>query len=188
MTNHQQYSNYLMQRSRVGSLYRNFVLYPKLCKYLKYKTLDIGCGIGDMLKYRPNTIGVDVNPHNVEICKSRGLPAQIMDYDLLPFAEGSFDSVLLDNVLEHIEFPDILIKEIHRVLVESGQLIVGVPGVKGQQSDSDHKVFYDELALTKLALRHKFSIKKFIYMPLFKSLWLSQRIRQYCIYSLWVKD
>jgi SAM-dependent methyltransferase len=154
---------------------------------LKFKTLDVGCGIGDMLKFRSNTIGVDVNPFNVEICIDRGLQAQVMDVDLLPFTEGSFDSVLLDNVLEHIEFPDVLLREIHRVLVDGGLLVIGVPGMKGQNSDPDHVVYYDELALINLAANNNFVIKKFFYMPLFKSQWLSIKVRQYCIYSVWVK-
>ena len=187
MTDHQQYSSYLTKRSWIGSLYRNLILYPRLCRYLKFKTLDVGCGIGDMLKFRSNTIGVDVNPFNVEICIDRGLQAQVMDVDLLPFTEGSFDSVLLDNVLEHIEFPDVLLQEIHRVLVDGGQLIIGVPGIKGQKSDPDHVVFYDEPTLMNLAANNNFIIKKFFYMPLFKSQWLSIKVRQYCIYSIWVK-
>jgi SAM-dependent methyltransferase len=187
MTDHQQYSSYLTNRSWIGSLYRNLILYPRLCKYLKFKTLDVGCGIGDMLQFRPNTIGVDVNPFNVEICNDQGLPAQVMDVDLLPFTEGSFDSVLLDNVLEHIESPNELLREIYRVLVDGGLLVIGVPGMKGQNSDPDHVVYYDELALINLAANNNFVIKKFFYMPLFKSQWLSIKVRQYCIYSVWVK-
>lgn len=187
MTDHQQYSSYLANRNWIGSLYRNLILYPRLCRYLKLKSLDVGCGIGDMLQFRPNTIGVDVNPFNVEICISRALPAQVMDVDLLPFTEGSFDSVLLDNVLEHIESPDKLLREIQRVLVDGGRLIVGVPGIKGQNSDPDHVVYYDESALIHLAANNNFIIQKFFYMPLFKSQWLSIKVRQYCIYSIWVK-
>jgi SAM-dependent methyltransferase len=187
MTDHRQYSNYLTNRSWIGYLYRRLILYPRLCKYLKFKTLDVGCGIGDMLQFRPNTIGVDVNPFNVEICNDRGLPAQVMDVDQLPFTEGSFNSVLLDNVLEHIEFPDVLLREIHRVLVDGGLLVIGVPGMKGQNSDPDHVVYYDETALMNLAANNNFVIKKFFYMPLFKSQWLSIKVRQYCIYSVWVK-
>jgi SAM-dependent methyltransferase len=141
-----------------------------------------------MLKFRPDIIGVDVNPFNVEICIGRGLPAQVMDVDSLPFIKGSFESVLLDNVLEHIEDPDVLLGEIHRVLTDGGQLIIGVPGVKGLKSDPDHKVNYDEISLNALAKKNHYTIKKFFYMPLFKSQWLSTKVRQYCIYSVWLKQ
>lgn len=188
MIEHEQYSAYLVKRSWLGALYRSVLLYPRLCRYLRGRALDIGCGIGDMLKFRPGTIGVDVNPFNVDVCISRGLTAQVMDIDVLPFPDGSFDGALLDNVLEHIETPDRLLTEIGRVLSPHGHLVVGVPGVKGQQSDPDHKVFYDESALMSLAKRNGFTVSKFFHMPLFKSQWLSDNVRQYCIYSVWVKN
>lgn len=188
MIDQEQYSAYLAKRSWIGSVYRSVLLYPRLCRYLKGRALDIGCGIGDMLKFRPGTIGVDVNPFNVDICTQRGLTTQVMDIDVLPFPDGSFDSALLDNVLEHIESPERLLAETFRVLVPNGRLIVGVPGVKGQQSDPDHKVFYGESALMALAKGNGFTVDKFFHMPLCKSKWLSANVRQYCIYSVWVKN
>jgi SAM-dependent methyltransferase len=67
-----------------------------------------------------------------------------MTPDVLPFADASFDSVLLDNVLEHIEAPTLLLGEVRRVLVPGGRFLVGVPGQRGWESDPDHKVMYDE--------------------------------------------
>ena len=109
--------------------------------------LDVGCGIGDMLSYRQNTVGLDVNPLNVDFCQKRQLEAHMMKPDIIPFRDETFDSVLLDNVLEHIEKPSLLFKEIRRVLKPDGILLIGVPGIKGYQSDDDHKVFYDEKKL-----------------------------------------
>jgi ubiquinone/menaquinone biosynthesis C-methylase UbiE len=188
MLNNEQYSAYLAKRSRLGSVYRNFVLYPKLCKHLKGSALDIGCGIGDMLQYRPHTIGVDINPFNIAICDKRGLDARVMQIDVLPFRDQSFDCALLDNVLEHIQKPENLLKEVYRILRPGGKLLVGVPGEKGQQSDPDHKIFYDESALILLAQRHQFLVTKQFHMPLFKSSWLSKSLSQYCVYSVWKKD
>jgi SAM-dependent methyltransferase len=45
----------------------------------------------------------------------------------LPFAAGSFDTVLLSDVLEHIAEPDFLIQEISRVLRPQGCLLLMVP-------------------------------------------------------------
>lgn len=188
MMDREQYSAYLAKRGWLGLMYRSMVLYPRLCRYLRGRVLDVGCGIGDMLKFRAGTIGVDVNPFNVDICVSRGLTAKLMEIDVLPFPDGSFDSVLLDNVLEHIQLPDKLLAEIYRILSQNGRLVVGVPGIEGQKSDPDHKVFYDELALGVLARSNNFTLKKFFHMPLFRSQWLSKRVRQYCIYSVWVKN
>jgi SAM-dependent methyltransferase len=188
MRNEQKYTTYLAKRSIFALIYRNFILYPILCKYLCGETLDVGCGIGDMLKFRPGTVGVDVNTFNVDFCKSRGLAAEVMKVDELSYADKSFNSVLLDNVLEHIKSPRKLMMELNRVLVMGGVLLVGVPGNLGFMSDPDHKFFYDEKALESLAKDHGFVIKKIFYMPfLLRSKWLNDRLRQYCIYSVLIK-
>jgi SAM-dependent methyltransferase len=183
----QVYFEYLMRRSFLGDLYRRFVLYPRLNFHLKGKVLDVGCGIGDMLSYRQNTVGLDVNPLNVAFCQKRQLEAYVMKPDVIPFRDKSFDSVLLDNVLEHIEKPSLLFKEMRRVLKPNGLLLIGVPGHKGFSSDDDHKIFYDEKKLQALAQKNNFNVTQFFYTPLMKSKFLSQHVRQYCIYSLWSK-
>jgi SAM-dependent methyltransferase len=183
----QVYFEYLMRRSFLGDLYRRYVLYPRLNLHLKGKVLDVGCGIGDMLSYRKNTVGLDVNPLNVAFCRKRELEAHIMKPDVIPFGDESFDSVLLDNVLEHIERPSLLFKEIRRVLKPDGFLLIGVPGSKGYESDDDHKVFYDEKKLHALAQKNHFNVNHLLYMPLIKSTFLSKQLRQYCIYTQWSK-
>lgn len=182
------YAAYLQTRSFIGLLYRRFFLYPRLSKLLKGYLLDVGCGIGDMLAHYPNSVGVDVNSANVDYCRSRGLSSFVMPLDHIPFGDNSFDSVLLDNVLEHIALPCSILKEVRRVLRPGGVLLVGVPGLKGMMSDPDHKVFYDEQHLSQLATFNNFEVDQFFYMPLFKSKWLSKNVRQYCIYSVWVKN
>jgi SAM-dependent methyltransferase len=179
------YFEYLLKRSFLGKIYRNFILYPRLDKYLNGKTLDIGSGLGDMLSFRENTIGIDVNPLNIDHSKKRKLNAYLMKPNVIPFRDKTFDSVLLDNVLEHIESPPLLFKEIRRVLKPDGFLLIGVPGEKGYRSDDDHKIFYDEKKLQALAQKNHFNVDQFFYTPLVKSKFLSQHVRQYCIYSLW---
>lgn len=186
MTNQNElYFAYLKQRSTLGALYRRYRLYPKLNQYLRGRTLDVGCGLGDMLRFRENTVGVDINQLNVQYCTSMSLDAHLMEPDVLPFSDGSFDSVLLDNVLEHIAKPGALLKEIRRVLKPGGNLVIGVPGVLGMQSDLDHKVFYSEEALQSLANKMSFKVEHIFYAPLWCSHFLSQVIRQYCIYTSW---
>jgi SAM-dependent methyltransferase len=182
----EEYSRYLLKRSALGKLYREHWLYPRLCRSMKGRTLDIGCGIGDMLAFRADTVGVDINEHNVGHCKQRGLDARVMQVDKLPFGAAAFDSVLLDNVLEHISDPSPLLAEVRRVLRADGRVVVGVPGRYGQSWDSDHKVFYDESRLQSLAEQHGFRVVRFIHMPLWKSGLLSRRLRQYCVYAQWV--
>jgi SAM-dependent methyltransferase len=180
-----EYSRYLRGRTLLGKIYRRFWLYPMLSRHLNGVVLDIGCGVGDFLSYRARSVGVDINPCNVEYCRQLALDARVMEDDQLPIDDLTFDTVLLDNVLEHIDTPEPLLFEIARVLRPSGSLIIGVPGVRGYSCDTDHVQFYDEKDLIYLARRTGFSIVYFFYMPLWRSNWLSRHVRQYCIYSLW---
>lgn len=187
MTANDQYFEYLKRRSRLGLCYRRYWLYPQLCRHLQGLALDLGCGIGDFLRFRAGSVGVDVNPATVDWCQRQGLNAHLMYPNTLPFDESSFDSVVLDNVLEHLSEPSPLLNEIFRVLRPSGILVVGVPGKRGFASDSDHKVFYDEAFLVSTLRDAHFSLKRMFWMP-FRSQFLNERIRQYCVYGVFRRD
>lgn len=184
MGDHDEYFDYLRRRSRLGAVYRTRWLYPRLARRLMGRALDIGCGIGDMLVYRANTVGVDINPRTVAFCKARGAHAVLMRPDELPFADGEFDSVLMDNVLEHIPDPGCLLAEAHRILRTGGRLLVGVPGARGWASDPDHKVFYDEQMLRACMHAAGFDCVECFYTPLWRSGWLGRTLRQYCLYGV----
>jgi SAM-dependent methyltransferase len=178
------YCEYLTGRSRLGMLYRHYLLYPRLASRLQGRTLDVGCGIGDFLQFRPGTIGVDINPATVDVCLGRGLDACIMKPDQFPFGDASFDSALMDNVLEHIAVPEPLLREVRRVLRPHGRLLVGVPGERGWDRDPDHKVRYDETLLVRTLASCGFAVTEVFHTPLWQSAWLSRRMRQYCIYAM----
>jgi SAM-dependent methyltransferase len=184
MTDAKHYHSYLLTRSVLARFYRNFYLYPKINTNLNGIVLDVGCGIGDFLRFRENTIGIDINESIVEHCKKEGLNVQYFERDAIPFNDNYFDGAILDNVLEHIEDPGEILVEIKRVVKKGGILIVGVPGIRGYHVDNDHKRYYDEHRLKLLAERFRFIQIRTFYTPLFKSTWLSKRLRQYCMFTV----
>ena len=110
-----------------------------------------------------------------------------MNYDVLPFKNEEFDSIVLDNVLEHIENPSPILSEIFRVLNKNGLLLIGVPGKHGYTKDDDHKCFYDEINLNELLKKENFILKEFFYTP-FKSKFLNNNLSAYCLYGLFKKN
>jgi SAM-dependent methyltransferase len=177
------YFDYLCQRSTLAWLYRKYWLYPSLCCHLSGRVLDIGCGIGDLLAFRPNTVGTDINLRAVTWCRKNGYRAELMVPDRLPFGTATFDGVVIDNVLEHVIDPTPLLAETRRVLLPGGAVLIGVPGKKGYACDTDHKVFYDEEGLVAVMAAVGFSVRKFLPMPI-RSSWLDAHMRQYCLYGV----
>ena len=68
-----------------------------------------------------------------------------------------------------------------------GGLIIVVPGARGFQRDSDHKVFYGEEQLRQLDAR--WSLVRLFSIPLFvKSEILSKSVRQYALIAVYKKN
>jgi SAM-dependent methyltransferase len=92
--------------------------------------LDAGCGTGLNLRHLPKgSVGIDINPRNVELLQHR-LPDHVVlegDVENLPFADGSFGTVLCTEVIEHIPEPAAALAEYRRVLQPGGVLIGSVP-------------------------------------------------------------
>lgn len=183
MTSYDDYFEQLRRRKRAGLWYRDLWLYPKICRHLSGTVLDIGCGIGDMVRHRPGTVGVDVNHKAVAFCQSQGLRVQLMQPDRLPFTDGEFDGAVLDNVLEHLEQPEPLLAEVHRVLRARGGFVIGVPGRRGFDSDSDHKRHYSEVALIDALKGSGFRLSRLFHQP-FRSRILDRHFRYYAVYGV----
>src|SRR3989344_8655701 len=83
--------------------------------------LDLGCGDGmllDSLKLRGNRIeGVDISGEAVKKCEVKGHKVELFDFSdgKLPYADNSFDYVVMLDVLEHLYDPDTVLAEAKRV-------------------------------------------------------------------------
>lgn len=97
--------------------------------------LDIGCGRGRMLKLlasRANrAVGVDIDADARQLARSdlllAGLPnCSLRQGDMyrLPFADGEFDTIILDGVLADAERPVRVLGEAKRLLSPGGRLVV----------------------------------------------------------------
>jgi len=92
--------------------------------------LDIGCGTGLVLCCMPaHTVGLDINKWALEKAKIHAPETQLVlaDADHLPFRRDAFSTVTIFEVLEHVESPKRVLKEICQILESSGILIGSVP-------------------------------------------------------------
>lgn len=97
------------------------------------KIVDLGCGEGILLEKVVNAfpnsevVGIDIIPENVEICQKNNLNVFLDDLYHPKIGENSVDVALLIEVIEHLEKPDIVIKDIYRILKHGGKVIVLFP-------------------------------------------------------------
>ncbi len=96
------------------------------------KLLDLGSGDGSFIKVCKNNgfdaIGIDGSKNNINF-----------ENDKLDFKDGVFDVITLISVIEHIEKPENILKEIFRVLKKQGIIVIITPNFR-----YSYKNFYDD--------------------------------------------
>jgi len=188
----EEYFSHLRKISLTGRIYKKFFSSPVLyssARRFGNRIIEIGSGTGSgVLGSFPKYVqGLEINPIAAEFCKAAGLKVQLIGEDgTFPVADGIFDVCILDNVLEHIADPRQTLDECYRITQKSGGLIIAVPGVRGYDSDPDHKRFYDAEALRLLDTRWK--LQSLFSMPfLISSEKLSRSVKQYCLVATYKK-
>jgi len=101
-------------------------------KTLKGKRiLSVGCGTGQDIYFltRDNEVyGIDSSETAVTLARRYGVRAKVGDLEKpLDFKDGEFDVIVCKDILEHLDNPLQLMKEIYRLLREDGYLVVNVP-------------------------------------------------------------
>jgi SAM-dependent methyltransferase len=95
------------------------------------RILDIGCGVGAFVRrlreFSPQVCGVDVDAEWVAQGGQEVPNLALAVGENLPFADGSFDVVLLHEVLEHVTDDRGTLREAGRVLAPGGRVVVFCP-------------------------------------------------------------
>lgn len=159
---------------------------PIIKKYPNSKILDIGCGFNYKLlleveAYINEGYGIDFKVP--ELKRGKIKTKQIKISDKLPFNENSFDFVIMLAVLEHLNCPIEIVKEVERILKPNGKLILTVPSkyskpaleflankmkIVNEEEINDHKKYYNYKDLEKLFKKtNKLKIQKHIYFQLY---------------------
>lgn len=78
-------------------------------------TLNLGCGTD------PRGVGIDLNYETADVMAdlNEGIPVE----------DGAADRVIAEHVLEHLENPSFVLREIRRVLRPDGVAVIEVPNV-----------------------------------------------------------
>ncbi len=103
--------------------------------------LDLGCGH----EFLPPWMDADERQLRLDGCRAVGIDADAEalrrhtgltdrlhgNVEALPFRNDVFDLVTANMVVEHVEHPEPLFREVHRILAPGGQLVVHTPNARG---------------------------------------------------------
>jgi SAM-dependent methyltransferase len=139
--------------------------------------LDAGCGTGatlDFLSERGRVFGVDIADDALDHCTTRGhRNLSKGSLQQLPFRDASFDLVTSFDVIYHRAISDDVaaLREFHRVLVPSGQLLLRVPAydwLRGAHDEAVHtRQRYTASGLTSKLEHAGFRVQRITYANCF---------------------
>jgi SAM-dependent methyltransferase len=110
--------------------------YRKIFSYLESlrspgRFLDIGAGMGFSLEVAKQhgwlSRGIEPNRHLAHDAQKRGL--DVVNSYLDKTTVGSYDLILIDNVLEHVPDPAEFLREAARLLDKNGMMLITIPPV-----------------------------------------------------------
>ena len=118
------------------------------------RVLDCGCGLGWFLKVLDEVTpcrltGIDndmVRLRRARAEMSPGVSLALGSVTRLPYDDGTFDKVILSEVLEHIEDDSSALREVVRVVKPGGTLAITVP-------NHDYPFLWDPINWTRERLR-----------------------------------
>lgn len=104
-------------------------------KSVKGKVLDVGCGGGNMAKaikhYRPDlsVYGADISKKAIAMAKqnAKNITFTVAPAEKLPFPDNTFDAIVMYDILEHLEKPELALHEAKRVLKKDGIMHIFSP-------------------------------------------------------------
>ena len=113
-------------------------LYRELVGEGPRRLLDVGCGNGRFLSllrdFGPpewQLVGVEFDAAAVAQCRALGFEAHAGRVEDLPASDGSFDAVIMLQLIEHVEDPVAIARSVHRLLRPGGVFIIETPNLGG---------------------------------------------------------
>ena len=124
---------------------------------LSGELLDVGCGSKPYLSivHAKSYIGLDIDSPAVRM---RNVADYLYDGEEFPFSDCRFDSILCNQVFEHVFNPISFIGEMNRVLKPGGALVLSVPFVWDEHEQPFDYARYSTFGLRFLLERGGFEV------------------------------
>lgn len=128
-----------------------------LLSHIQGRTLDIGCG---QKPYEPYTQSSEYIGLEVDLPNDMALKKADVYYNgtIFPFSSEAFDSIVTNQVFEHVFDPSLFMNEMNRVLKKEGVLLLTVPFVWDEHEQPYDFARYSSFGLVHVLKKHGFEI------------------------------
>jgi SAM-dependent methyltransferase len=99
------------------------------------RILDLGCGTGELgraIKARQSAQVVGVTYSSAEAARAQDVLDQVLEVDLNRFETPDlepFDCIVCSHVLEHLAWPEEVLRHLRPLLAPAGRLVVALPNI-----------------------------------------------------------
>ncbi|MBN1415298.1 MAG: class I SAM-dependent methyltransferase [Bacteroidales bacterium] len=133
-----------------------------IIKYSRGKVLDVGCGDKPFYSDIQEKIEQYIGLEHKDSIHAKDKAEILGSADSIPLPDNHVDTVILTQVLEHIENPSAVLKEISRVMKLQGILIIAWPFLYPIHEEPRDFYRYTVFGLTHLAKEAGFEVLSFV--------------------------
>lgn len=126
--------------------------------HIRGKTLDVGCGCKPYRDLFQSTEYIGLELENKRDVQNLAIDC-FYDGRRFPFPDGSFESVVCNQVIEHVKDPMFFLGEILRVLVPGGVLLITVPLMWGEHETPEDYWRFTTFGVRRLLANGGFSVQ-----------------------------
>ena len=139
------------------------------------RVLDIGCATGSLLSHLKSkgweVTGVEISSPQAEYGRQKyNLDIKSLPLEDNHFPSGHFNAVLASHLIEHLNDPAAMVREVYRTLMPGGKFFVTTPNIQGFQAKLfggrwrsaifDHLYLFSVKTLTRLLEDNGFVTEK----------------------------
>jgi SAM-dependent methyltransferase len=139
--------------------------------------LDVGCATGALLAKLKARLwqvcGVEISGPQAEYARrERQLDVRTGPLEAVRFPDGRFNAVLASHLIEHLNRPESLVREAHRILKKDGRFFVTTPNIAGLQfrlfrrewrsAIFDHLYLFSTKTLPALLTKNGFRVERIV--------------------------
>jgi SAM-dependent methyltransferase len=129
----------------------------KLAHNITGQTLDIGCGSKPYEKIFASTKYWGLEIDTIENRQKKNAD-YFYDGKVFPFNDEHFDSLVANQVFEHVFNPDNFLTEVNRVLKKDGKILITVPFIWDEHEQPFDYARYSSFGLKSILEKHGFEV------------------------------